>query len=42
MNISSKFIKEKAIELGFQKVGITEATETISEQNNLKFDNFLD
>ena len=35
MNISSKSIKKKAIELGFQKVGITEATETISEQNNL-------
>ena len=36
MNISSESIKKKAIELGFQKVGITEATETISEQNNLR------
>ena len=36
MNISSESIKKKAIELGFQKVGITEATETIPEQNNLE------
>ena len=36
MNISSESIKKKAFELGFQKVGITEATETISEQNNLR------
>ena len=36
MNISSESIKKKAIELGFQKVGITDATETISEQNNLR------
>ena len=36
MNISSESIKKKAIELGFQKVGITDATETVSEQNNLR------
>ena len=36
MNISSKSIKKKAIELGFQKVGITDAAETIPEQNNLE------
>ena len=36
MNISSESIKKKAIELGFQKVGITEAAETIPEQNNLE------
>tara|TARA_A100001015_G_scaffold83892_1_gene93153 strand:- start:32 stop:964 length:933 start_codon:yes stop_codon:yes gene_type:complete len=36
VNISSESIKKKVIELGFQKVGITDATETISEQNNLR------
>ena len=35
MKISSKSIKKKAIELGFQKVGITEASETLMEQRNL-------
>ena len=36
MKISSKSIKKKAIELGFQKVGITEASETLVEQKNLE------
>ena len=36
MNISSESIKKKAIELGFQKVGIAKATETTFEQNNLE------
>ena len=37
MKISSESIKKKAIELGFQKVGIAKATETTFEQNNLEY-----
>ena len=35
MHISSKSIKTKAIELGFQKVGIARASETNSEKKKL-------
>jgi len=36
MSISPEYIKEKAYELGFHKVGITNATQTKKEQKNLE------
>ena len=36
MSISSEYIKEKAYDLGFHKVGITNATQTKKEQKNLE------
>ena len=36
MKISSSFIKENAIKLGFHKVGIAKASRTESEKNNLE------
>ncbi len=36
MSLSSEYIKEKAYDLGFHKVGITNATQTKKEQKNLE------
>ena len=36
MSLSSEYIKEKAYDLGFHKVGITSATQTKKEQKNLE------
>ena len=39
MSISAEYIKEKAYELGFHKVGIAKASQTKKEKKNL--DNWL-